>query len=188
MSDTTELLHELRLRGMMPAVDGPAADALVADGLAARKGQFLTLTPQGREVHDRDARLTEGSDEEGVAQHTYDVFMPMNQELLQICTDWQLRPGNVPNDHTDVQYDWGVIDRCKALDERAGPVVRHLGKSVERFAVYRPRLRDALRKVEDGEHDWLVSPRIDSYHTVWMQLHQDLLLALGINREDEPTT
>ena len=47
------------------------------------------------------------------------------------------------------------------------------------------RIRDALDRVQDGEHDWLVSPRLDSYHTVWMQLHEDLLLALGIARGEE---
>ena len=46
-------------------------------------------------------------------------------------------------------------------------------------------MSDALKHVENGEHDWLVSPRIDSVHTVWMQLHEDLLLALGIARGDE---
>jgi hypothetical protein len=26
----------------------------------------------------------------------------------------------------------------------------------------------------------------DSYHTVWWQLHEDLLAALGIDRRDDP--
>jgi hypothetical protein len=46
-------------------------------------------------------------------------------------------------------------------------------------------LRAARRQVEAEEHDWLLSPRIDSYHTVWMQLHEDLLLGLGLQRTDE---
>jgi hypothetical protein len=71
------------------------------------------------------------------------------------------------------------------LDERVGPILRRLAEKVTRFAEYRPRLTDALRRVHDGENDWFVSPRIDSYHTVWMQLHEDLLLALGRERHDE---
>lgn len=90
------------------------------------------------------------------------------------------------NDHADATYDWSVIDRVIAIDERIGVPVSRLGRSVGRFSHYRPRLRDALRRVEAGEHDWLVSPRHDSYHTVWMQLHEDLLLALGITRGEEP--
>ena len=46
---------------------------------------------------------------------------------------------------------------------------------------YRARLRRPPASNE-GDHEWLTSPRIDSYHTVWMQLHEDLLLALGKNR------
>jgi hypothetical protein len=37
----------------------------------------------------------------------------------------------------------------------------------------------------EGETEWLTSPRVDSYHTVWMQLHEDLLLALGRDRASE---
>ena len=56
---------------------------------------------------------------------------------------------------------------------------------VDRFEGYRARLRAARQKVDDGAHEWLTSPRIDSYHTVWMQLHEDLLLALGKERSSE---
>ena len=105
--------------------------------------------------------------------------------MLPICTDWQVRGGGVPNDHRDPVYDWGVIDRLVALDQQTGPVVRSLGKHVVRFVPYRDRMRAARKRVEDGETDWLLSPRIDSYHTVWMQLHEDLLLGLGIQRGDE---
>ena len=182
-ADAYVQLHELRLRGMMPAPEGAEAEALCADGLARRKGTFLVLTPEGRVFHAGWARLAPGSDEEGAARRAYDQFLPLNRELLQVTTDWQVRPGNVPNDHRDPRYDWSVLDRLTALDERTGPVVRRLGAAVDRFAGYRPRLRTAVRRLHDGETEWLSSPTIDSYHTVWMQLHEDLLLALGLERE-----
>jgi len=183
--DSHALLHELRLRGMVPAVDAPGPETLCRVGLAARKGKFLVLTSAGREAHAHWARLTPGSAEETAARRAYDQFLPLNAEFLQVSTDWQVRPGNVPNDHRDTEYDWGVLDRLAGLDERGGPVARRLGKEVERFADYRSRLRDALRRVQDGEHDWFLSPKCDSYHTVWMQLHEDLLLALGLARAGE---
>ncbi|MDP9020051.1 MAG: MarR family transcriptional regulator, partial [Actinomycetota bacterium] len=43
----------------------------------------------------------------------------------------------------------------------------------------------ALRRVVAGEGDWLTRPLIDSYHTVWFELHQDLLDTLGIERGSE---
>ena len=142
------------------------------------------LTPA--KTHAAWARLPEGEEDEQVARRAYERFLPLNRELLRICNDWQVRPGGVPNDHRDARYDWAVVDRLHALDERVAPIVSRLGRSVERFAEYRPRLRVALARVDEGEIEWLTSPRIDSYHTVWMQMHEDLLLAIGGDRADEP--
>jgi hypothetical protein len=121
-----------------------------------------------------------------VVASAYEHFLPRNVELIQICHDWQVRPGNVANDHADTTYDWSVIDRLAAVDDRVGPVVRRLGRDLPAFDGYRPRLRAARTKVEDGERDWFTSPRIDSYHTVWMELHEHLLVAMGIERGAEP--
>jgi hypothetical protein len=183
--DGYAVLHELRLRGMMPSAETSVSDALCTAGLAARKGTFLVLTSAGRDVHAQWARLAPDSEEESAARRAYDQFLALNPEFLQVSTDWQVRPGNVANDHRDNEYDWSILDRLAAIDERTGPVVRRLGEAVERFAGYRARLRAALRRVQDGEHDWFLSPKCDSYHTVWMQLHEDLLLALGLERKDE---
>jgi len=134
-----------------------------------------------RDLRER-TRLEPGSREEAECAGVYESFEPLNREVLQVCTDWQVRPGGAPNDHGDTAYDWSVIDRLTAVDERAGPLLRRLSGAVARFAPYRARLRSARRRVEDGEHDWLTSPRIDSYHTVWMELHEELLVALGRER------
>ena len=34
----------------------------------------------------------------------------------------------------------------------------------------------------------MTKPMIDSYHSVWFELHEDLLATLGIERGSEPTT
>lgn len=183
--DAWLLLHEVRLRGMLDADDDPRAGDLESAGLVARKADFLVLTPAGREAHAVWARFPDDSEEREAARRAYENFLPMNQELLQVCHDWQITAGGAPNDHSDAAYDWGVIDRLTALDERAGSLVRRLGRKVERFGGYRPRLKDALRRVQDGENEWFASPRCDSYHTVWMQLHEDLLAAVGIGRDEE---
>jgi hypothetical protein len=115
----------------------------------------------------------------------YEGFLPRNVELIRVCNDWQVRPGNVPNDHADTTYDWSVIDRLAAIDDRTGPLIRRLGRDLPDFDAYRPRLRAARAKVEDGDRDWFTSPRIESYHTVWMELHEHLLVALGIERAAE---
>jgi hypothetical protein len=55
-----------------------------------------------------------------------------------------------------------------------------------RLGHYREDLTTALDKLDGGDGSALTSPLSDSYHTVWMRLHQELLLLLGISRaEDE---
>jgi hypothetical protein len=178
------LLHDLRLRGFRPAKGGPAEEELTAAGFVLVRGVNLALAPPGREAHAAWARLTPGSEEEVLAKTTYERFLVFNVEFLRICTDWQLKPGNQPNDHSDAAYDFKILERLDRLDERAAPLVEALGKAVPRFADYRGRLTEALDRISD-DRAWLASPRCDSYHTVWMQLHEDLLSAVGVNRADE---
>jgi hypothetical protein len=157
---------------------------LTAAGFVLVRGVNLALAPPGREAHAAWARLTPGSEEEVLAKTTYERFLVFNVEFLRICTDWQLKPGNQPNDHSDAAYDFKILERLDRLDERAAPLVEALGKAVPRFADYRGRLTEALDRISD-DRAWLASPRCDSYHTVWMQLHEDLLSAVGVNRADE---
>ena len=178
------MLHDLRLRGFRPAKGGPLEDEITAAGFALVRGTNLALAPAGREAHAVWARLTPASAEEVLAKATYERFLVFNNEFLRICTDWQLKPGNQPNDHSDAAYDFKVLERLDRLDERVAPLVETLAKAVPRFGDYRGRLTEALDKISE-DRAWLASPRCDSYHTVWMQMHEDLLGAVGVNRADE---
>jgi hypothetical protein len=170
----------------MEVDDTVIVEQLTEVGFVVRAARGVRVTPEGRDAHAGWARLDLGSDAEIALRRSYEAFLTLNRELIRVCNDWQVRPGGVPNDHTDTRYDWSVIDRLQTLDERAGPVVNRVGRVHARFTTYRPRLRAALKRVDAGEHEWLTSPRLDSYHTVWMQFHEDLLLALGADRADEP--
>jgi hypothetical protein len=189
------LLHEVRLRGLVQVEQldegsGPGrtviATQLVAEGLVTPVRASIRVTPKGRALHQAWARVPAGSATEDALRRAYERFLPLNGEFLRLCHDWQVRPGNVPNVHDDLRYDWGVIDRLRDIDERVAPVLRRFARTLERFDVYPRRLRGARKRVEDGETEWFTSPRLDSYHTVWMQVHEDLLLGLGLERTDEP--
>jgi hypothetical protein len=186
--DAWLVLHEVRIRGIAHDQGTELVAVLVEQGLVARVPRGLRITTEGRDLHATWARLDPGTDTEAAVMRAYERFLPINRELLRVCSDWQVRPGGVPNDHRDLHYDWEILDRARALDERVGPVVRQVARHVDRFGRYRSRLRAALARVDEGDHDWLTSPRVDSYHSVWMQLHEDLLLALGTDRSDEPDT
>jgi hypothetical protein len=171
--DPRPVLLRLRLRGRIPHPRSAEAQALIAAGRATEKGAHLLLSPAGRAAADVEYRRS-GEAEETV-RAAYEKFLPRNAEVIRVCHDWQAHPG-----------EWSVIDRLATIDDRAGPVIRRLGTRLEEFGDYRSRLRHARTQVEAGEHDWFTSPRIDSYHTVWMELHEHLLLALGRERASEP--
>ena len=53
---------------------------------------------------------------------------------------------------------------------------------MRRFERYRVRLTDALVRAEAGALEYIADSTA-SYHTVWFQLHEDLLVTLGIPRQ-----
>lgn len=206
-SDTrTLVLHGLRLKGVAepPAiVEATGVDlaevqdhlaALVADGLVVRREGRLsgyTLTPAGRAEHSR--RLSEELDRLGVREEVsaaYERFLAHNRDLLEVCTAWQLREDDpdgepVVNDHTDPDYDAKVIERLAEIDAEIQPICADLARSLARFGRYGPRLTHALERLRSGDKDWFTKPMIPSYHTIWFELHEDLLATLGIDREQE---
>lgn len=200
----TLVMHGLRLKGfgeaaaVAEAVDLAEADAkpmldqLVADGMATyRTGRLsgFALTKAGRHTH--AALLSEELEQTGTRAAVlaaYGRFLGLNTELLTICTAWQLREidgQSVVNDHTDGVHDAGVIDRLVDLHAGIEPICDDLGQALDRLAGYGPRLSLALHKVRTGDADWFTKPMIPSYHTVWFEMHEDLLCTLGIERGSE---
>jgi hypothetical protein len=85
------------------------------------------------------------------------------------------------NDHSDPVYDARVLDRLTDFDQRAEVVCAALSAAMPRFQRYRVRLTDALARARSGALEY-VTDSTASYHTVWFQLHEDLLATLGIPR------
>ena len=168
-----------------------ALEAAVAVGRAAgAKGTFM-VAPAGREWLDEQYPVVYAEFRaDPAAAETYERFERINRELLALFTDWQMIPAaggeRVPNDHSDAEYDAGIVDRLGAQHERAEKVLDRFAELEPRLGVYEARLDDAYDKVLAGEHDWVSGARIDSYHTVWFELHEDLLRMLGREREEAP--
>lgn len=118
----------------------------------------------------------------------YETFRAVNVDLLTICTDWQVRSDADPavlNDHSDRRYDDAVLARLRDLHDRAAEMLAVIEEPLPRFGPYRPRLGNALDRASRGGVDWVTKPMIDSYHTVWFELHEDFLATLGRQRSDE---
>jgi hypothetical protein len=205
---STELLtlHAIRLKGM--ADDAEVAARFGLDLSLARellldfqafgwitRVEFggtagWTLTEFGRSENERQlARELAATHSNSSIHDAYLAFPPHNDRLLRACTDWQLRPAGADplavNDHTDKEWDQRVLTTLSTLREELRTICQELGHRLARFRGYDDRFTAALSRVEQGELSWVVRPRVDSCHTVWMELHEDLIATLGIRRGAE---
>ena len=117
----------------------------------------------------------------------YERFGIINRDLKQLITRWQtleLGGKTVANDHSDSAYDERIIGQLGDLHERFEAVLAALVKGEPRLGVYQDKLGRALERAEDGAVEWVSDARIDSYHTVWFELHEDLLRLLGRTRDE----
>jgi DNA-binding MarR family transcriptional regulator len=199
------VLHGLRLKGVV-ALDGlveatglpssevePLLRRLEGEGLVALRTGALegwSLTPTGRDALDR--LLAAEVDAAGVRSTVtgaYRRFRALNAGVLDACSRWQVRDVDgrpVVNDHADPAYDAAVVEDLARLQEAAEPVVDDLAAALDRYRPYGPKLRHAVDRVEAGERDWFTKPAMPSFHTVWFELHEDLLATLGLDRTSEP--
>jgi hypothetical protein len=195
------VLHSLRLKGFAEPSDVSDATTLsedrVTELLTAFREQEIVgrrdgrisgfmLTPAGKERHAvlLDEERTRAACLPRV-EWGYDAFLAYNETFKQLCSDWQLRTvggKQVPNDHTDAAYDAAIAGRLTALQARVAEVLDEIGAVLTRFSPYGDRLDNAVTRFVGGETAALSRPLNRSYHDVWMELHEDLLLTLGRNR------
>lgn len=117
----------------------------------------------------------------------YEDFEKINISLKQLITSWQVievQGAVLANDHSDEAYDSKVIDRLGALHERADRILAVLASQLPRMQIYRNKLTKALEKAEDGAIEWVSDARTESYHTLWFELHEDLLCMMGRTRDE----
>jgi DNA-binding MarR family transcriptional regulator len=168
--------------GEDPTETTATVEALSAAGLLV-DGATLRLSPGGRERLTALLAEERGGIDSAAVAAVYDDFRSVNADFKALVTDWQLKDGK-PNTHEDAAYDAAVLARLDALHERVAPIVAAAAEQVARLRAYLTKLGAALDKVKAGETAWLTRPLIDSYHTVWFELHEELILAVGLTREE----
>ncbi|MCX4854500.1 hypothetical protein OG426_50460 [Streptomyces canus] len=177
---------DLVLRGMWRGTQESVHRPLVDAGLAMVKGPMVLPTESAKQAAAQMLRIPAGSGQETQITAVYEAFLPINRKIREVCTAWQCRPDGSVNDHGDSVYDAEVRELLEDVHEAIQPVLRRLERLLADSGRYLTGLEEALDRFDDGDRQWLASPLCDSYHTVWMRLHQELLLVLGISRaEDE---
>ena len=191
--------HALRIKGFAKAdtvAEVAALPCVIVDehlaGLQGREWamfrearQLWQLTPVGREEH--LIALAEDVGATTIAKELrgpYNTFLGLNESFKALCGAWQLKDGE-PNDHADSSYDQAVVQQLVSLNEHTIPVVAAMGSVLARLAPYAPRLAATCARVTNGESKMFTGVMCGSYHDVWMELHEDLILTQGINRGSE---
>ena len=163
-------------------------DALVEEKQAiAARGAFMLTPPAQLALKDSYASAFADLRANAAMTRAYERFEIVNREFKGLVTDWQtmtVAGEQVPNDHSSPEWDAQCIDKLGRLHERFEPILKDMGKELSRLSAYEKRLEIALEKLEAGEQPYFSAPKIDSYHTVWFELHEDLLRMLGRTRDE----
>jgi hypothetical protein len=171
----------------LDAVRETLGKLVIARRVVEAQGRYL-LAPAARMLLDADySRYYESVRADPAFQAGYAGFERLNATLKQLITDWQtitVRGQRVPNDHSDKDYDAKVIDRLGDLHERSEEPLGKLATALPRLTIYRDKLEAALDKVEKGSIAWVSDAKIESYHTVWYELHEDLLRLMRRERSE----
>ena len=123
-------------------------------------------------------------DDDGATQ-LLDEFHPLDGRMKEIVTAWQVRDvagEQILNDHSDASYDASLLDDLAALDADTAAWLDPLARPLRQFRVYRARLSRALESARGGDQRFVASPRVDSYHSVWFELHEHLIRLTGRKR------
>lgn len=171
-------LHAIRVGGLhaeMPA----NADELSAGGLIFVTPAGCMLTDEGQQRHAElldSHRTTVDLDAVGAL---YQRFLAVNQSAKTKCADWQ----RLADDDEDGRFM--IASDLQDILERVSATLTRTATHLPRFGGYPARLQIALDRVFEGQNEFLTSPRVASFHNVWMECHEDYLLTLGISREEE---
>lgn len=107
-------------------------------------------------------------------EDAYREFLQLNGPFKQLCTDHQL--GGDP-DLSSRQLE--------PIDRRVRGVIATASGPCPHMRTYAAAFARAYERITGGDLDALTRPLSGSYHDLWMELHQDLLVTLGHARGEQ---
>ncbi len=178
--------------GLAPAIGSSPDDATRLIDRAGRRrarGAGRRLVPAHARAVARRRRRCSTADREAwgsaAAEAALDAFLALDARMKSIVTDWQMRDAQTVNDHSDAAYDAAVLARLAELHADVEAWLSPLVAGLPRLARYGARLGAAAEAAAAGNGKFVASPRVDSYHGAWFELHEDLIRLAGRTRESE---
>jgi pyruvate,orthophosphate dikinase len=172
---------------MTPEAVQPEINELIANSLAADIDGNIRLTDAGTTAAAELFATASSRYTDEAAVDLLGQFHELDVRMKSIVTAWQLRDVDgeqTLNDHSDGAYDAQVLADLAALRSDADRWLDGLD-GLSHLGPYRARLARALEHARAGDRRYVASPRVDSYHSAWFELHEDLIRSTGRNRADE---
>jgi DNA-binding MarR family transcriptional regulator len=179
------VLQTLRMKGRatpgdIAAVTGEDAAAVATllaslgeEGLVIEKAGRLRLSPEGRDWLADILGAERAGLDAGALEQVHEEFVGLNTSFKQLATDWQSGEAET------------VLEKLDAVHPALVALLDRLTAIVPRTSHYGRRFDHAITEVRAGETSWFLSPMVDSYHTVWFELHEELIGLTGRTRESE---
>ncbi|MET0474455.1 MAG: MarR family transcriptional regulator [Mycobacterium sp.] len=174
------ILQAVRLKGRVGRADLPDADSLIDSGLLT-DGATVRLTADGRARLGELLAAERAAVDPAAANRVYDGFGAINVDFKSVLSQWQADKAGPRAQDAAV----AVLARIGELHRAVVPVIEAAAELVPRLDGYAGRLDAARRLAEAGDMGWLTRPLVDSYHTVWFELHEELIGLSGRTRADE---
>jgi pyruvate,orthophosphate dikinase len=184
------VLRALALKGHAPGAQLAASLALapdalqeslagpLAEGLVEETPHGLSVTPAGRKRLEQ-LLLEERSRVDAAAfDALYLAFCELNEPFKRAVTDFQLAQG-------EVDAGERALKRLRGVHGRLLPLLGDAIELAPRLGPFEMRLRDAFAQIQEGDARYVASPLVDSYHTIWFELHEELIHLAGRTRAEE---
>jgi hypothetical protein len=163
-------------------------EVAAAHGRVVRVQERFVLTPLARLALAADySRVHADLRADAAFAEALQRFEIVNRDLKALMTAWQtVEVGGElhPNMHEDAAHDARIIDRLGRFHDRVEPLLSALCRLVPRLSVYAAGLEAALARAESGDHRFVADVGLESYHSLWFDLHEELLRLSGTARQE----
>jgi hypothetical protein len=168
-------VHALALRGSLKHLPGDGRQ-LEAAGLICSTPYGFTLTDSGHRLHRTLSEQERATIDVALLDIVSEPLLAAWRRVKTLEPRWNA---------ADAAKRRRLISELVAIVEEVQPTLRRTAEIAPRFGEYIARLREAERRLLDGELDYAFDPAVESIATVWRELHEDNLQTLGYAQESE---
>lgn len=203
-SDIVRILNYIDLIGVIYDLDNLSQESLMLLGVEpirfckifneCKNLSYIEETEDGLQLTAEGIKVIESIRKREVKEHKeniwdiYEQFKKVNNTFKETITDWQMikkESGELEiNDHSDSEHDKNILQRIYNVDSIIQKFFIDLIKVIPRYEIYLNRFSRAMENIKSGKIHYIAKFSVDSYHTIWFQLHEDLIKLLGDKREE----